>query len=88
MTRVTVEFDEKNLWIAQEVWSDLTAGTSAVAFSSVRSTAVETLKRDGAFIIYSEAGIMRRIDRLSELETFMSETGARRKELGLDTLEP
>lgn len=86
---VTVEFDDPNLLIAEVVWNDLRTGKSTVALSSVRSTALETLKRGGAFMIYrNDIGIMRRFDRLSEFETYLSEIDDQRKRLGLETLEP
>ena len=66
------------------MWTDLTISKSTVAFSSVTSTVIETLKRGGAFMIYrDDVGIMRRFDRLSEFETYMSEIDDQRKRLGL-----
>lgn len=85
--RVNLEFDDKNLFIAEEVWNDLTKEKSAVAFSSVISTVADTIKRDGAFMIYKHNGeIKRRFDRLHEFEVFVDETNGQRKQEGLDTI--
>lgn len=87
--RAIIEFDDKNLFIAEEVWNDLRKEKGSVAFSSVRSTVTETLKRNGAFMIYDHnTSIKRRFDRLSEFEAYMSEVNDQRKQQGLETIEP
>lgn len=85
--RVNLEFEDKNLFITDETWNDLTKERSVVAFSSVISTAVDTIKRNGAFMIYKDNGeIKRRFDRLHEFEEFVTETNDQRKQKGLDTI--
>ena len=85
--RVTIEFADKNLFIAEEVWNDLRKSEGTTAFFSVRSTVAETLKRDGAFMIYShDGGIKRRFDRVSEFETYMSDINDERKGEGLELI--
>lgn len=87
--RASIEFDDKNLLIVEEVWNDLKKEKGTVAFSSVISTVTETLKRDGAFMIYDDNnGIKRRFDRLSEFEAYISEINDQRKQEGLETVEP
>jgi hypothetical protein len=87
--RVPVEFNDRNLFIAADVWNDLIVGKSTVALSTVSSTAIAILQRDGAFIIDGkDKGILRRFDRLSEFQTHLSEINEQRKLLGIEPFSP
>ncbi|MGQ7935486.1 hypothetical protein [Paraburkholderia sp. D1E] len=72
-------FDEKNLMVAEDVWTELKKGNE-VTFSSIKSTVADTLARGGAFIIHDiEGNVMRRFDRLSEFESHVRDIDGQRK---------
>ena len=60
----------KHLMITKGTWDEMKKDKSSVAFTSLEAAARETIRRDGAFIVYREedTAIMRRCDRMSELD--------------------
>jgi hypothetical protein len=84
----TVTFDEKNLLIEADVWSDLENGKGTVAFASVIAAADSAITRGGAFMIHRAGGdVLRHIHRPSEFAEFVSEVNERRVGNGLEPVE-
>ncbi|RAA14837.1 hypothetical protein [Ralstonia pseudosolanacearum] len=87
--KVTVEIDDKDLWIDEETWGDVKLGKGTAALANVGSTAAGVIKRGGAFIVFhEERGVIRRFDRLSDFKDDLHEINEKRKQLGLDPVNP
>lgn len=87
MHRSSFWFDDNKLYVSREGWSDLAADPSVIGLAGVVASAVEVIKRQGAFIIDGgEEGIFRRIDSVPEFQQFVSDVDSARRKLGLRTL--
>jgi hypothetical protein len=85
---VPVAFDEKNLLIETDVWSDLQNSKNTIAFASVIAAADSTIQRGGAFVIHRQGGdILRNIHRPSELAELIDDVNLRRAENGLEPVK-
>lgn len=80
-------FEANKLWVEKETWTDLIGEESAVAVYSLKAAAAEIIEHGGAFIINDDnIGIIKRCDRLHDLDALMGDVNAYRLEKGLQTL--
>ncbi|MDD2742228.1 MAG: hypothetical protein PHV02_08135 [Rhodocyclaceae bacterium] len=65
-----LEYEDNKLFISKTKWDELKKNKPPVAFASVVAAAKEIISRGGAFVVYcdSDTAIMRRCDRMSELD--------------------
>ena len=70
--RIDCYFDGNKLFIKKATWDELKKDQSSADFRHFVDAAKDVIKRDGAFIVYSDKGVMCRCDRLSELEKEIS----------------
>jgi len=82
----TLQLDDNSISISQETWNDLVTGPNSVAYSNVRSLAVDTVKRGGKFFIYrdnEDTSVLISCDRLSEVTQLVEQADKQRADLGL-----
>ena len=66
--RTNCYFDGSHLCVTKEAWDELKKDQSGLDFRTMADAARDLIKRHGAFIVYSDKGVMCRCDRLSDLE--------------------
>jgi len=70
--RIDCYFDDNILFVKKSIWDELKKDQSSTGFRNFVATVTDVIKRHGAFIVYSDKGVMCRCDRLSELEKEVS----------------
>lgn len=71
--------DDKNASINEDTWQDLIKAPD-FSFNTVSKVVVEHVRSGGSFSITSiDDEVMRRFDRVAELESFLAETKLKRE---------